>query len=634
MGYVGAQNHFRVGALLYNCVLLTFLLNLTQRNSSIRSYSVFAYVVANEKYFLNSYRKFFSLPPGTKPAPLEQAKLSLSTSAKARSKSKNKSAKVENSNVEGTRDEDQVMADASAGEEQTEKIVEKPPTKKRGRPPSETKPAKRTLIRPDPEEENKAGKENVGGASPEPKKKRGKLVEGKKAEEVPVPPKPETGPAKKKEDEMAVKAESPSEAESDAVKPRRRGKPKKEDEMAVKEEPPSEAESDVVKPKKRGRPKKDTVVSPSPVKAEDKPVKSTEEEKESPKVDVKEKKRSPSPARKPSKPTEEAKKKKVKAEKKENSKSDAKEKKKSPSPARKPSKGAAMKTKKPPTEDREASPNSESEVLSSEDESLKKPAITVAARKSVQAKLISKEHPYPDWPSGDPVPYAAICKSFGLIESTTKRLEKLQHTSLLLRQVLRLSPNELLLVVHLMCNKLAADFEGIELGIGESLLIKAIGESCGRPIDKIKADHNQIGDLGVVAQQSRSNQATLAFSKPKPLTVSGVHDTLLKIATTSGEKAQQKKVDFIKRLLANAAKEGDEAKYIVRALEGKMRLGLADKTIEVSLSQAVVTWEEEQLGKKPTLQQLQEGEEILKGVYRYVFSNCNIYHRLFTHIQP
>lgn len=47
--------------------------------------------------------------------------------------------------------------------------------------------------------------------------------------------------------------------------------------------------------------------------------------------------------------------------------------------------------------------------------------------------------------------------------------------------------------------KLSPDYVGIELGIGESLLIKAIGESTGRSLSLIKADLKKEGDLGLVA---------------------------------------------------------------------------------------------------------------------------------------
>jgi DNA ligase 1 len=47
--------------------------------------------------------------------------------------------------------------------------------------------------------------------------------------------------------------------------------------------------------------------------------------------------------------------------------------------------------------------------------------------------------------------------------------------------------------------QLSPDYVGIELGIGESLLIKAIAESTGRSLAVIKADLKKEGDLGLVA---------------------------------------------------------------------------------------------------------------------------------------
>lgn len=46
---------------------------------------------------------------------------------------------------------------------------------------------------------------------------------------------------------------------------------------------------------------------------------------------------------------------------------------------------------------------------------------------------------------------------------------------------------------------------GIELGIGETLLIKAIAESTGRSNAKIKEDLRKEGDLGKVAMVSRAS---------------------------------------------------------------------------------------------------------------------------------
>ncbi|TVY32749.1 DNA ligase [Lachnellula subtilissima] len=269
------------------------------------------------------------------------------------------------------------------------------------------------------------------------------------------------------------------------------------------------------------------------------------------------------------------------------------------------------------------------EGLEEDDEEDEKPEIAAKAREKVQTTLKSKaKDPYPDWKPGEPVPYAALCTTFSLVEMTSKRLVIQAHCSLFLRQVLRLTPDDLLPTVLLMINKLAADYAGIELGIGESLIKKAIGESTGRSLAVVTQDQKEIGDLGLVAVKSRANQPTMF--KPKPLTIRGVHKALIDIATTSGNGAQGQKVDRIKKLLSAADghttgkiditkdKGGaSEAKFIVRFLEGKLRLGLAERTAIISLAQAMVCHEVEAKGSGniPSTEQLAKGESILKAVY-------------------
>ncbi|KAL8802044.1 MAG: hypothetical protein Q9182_004057 [Xanthomendoza sp. 2 TL-2023] len=270
------------------------------------------------------------------------------------------------------------------------------------------------------------------------------------------------------------------------------------------------------------------------------------------------------------------------------------------------------------------------EEAESDDE--EKPEMAAKAREKVQSTLKSSgKDPYPDWKQGEPVPYAALCTTFSLIEMTTKRLIISSHCSLFLRQVLRLTPQDLLPTVQLMINKLAADYAGIELGIGESLIMKAIGEATGRSLQTIKTDQAETGDLGLVAAKSRSSQPTMF--KPKALTVKGVLDGLMGIATVSGDGSQGRKVAGIKKLLSSAdvalAGKGSkgvditkdkggasETKFIIRFLEGKLRLGLAEKTVLIALAHALVIHETEKRGKAlPCSEQLAKGEAILKTVY-------------------
>ncbi|KAF9438131.1 hypothetical protein BGZ76_009586 [Entomortierella beljakovae] len=217
------------------------------------------------------------------------------------------------------------------------------------------------------------------------------------------------------------------------------------------------------------------------------------------------------------------------------------------------------------------------------------------------------------WKKGEPVPYAALCQTFEQIEDTTKRLQILDFLVKFLISVIKQSPESLLTVIYLSINKLCPEYEGLELGIGESLLMKAIAESTGREMKKIKSDYAEIGDLGVIAMNSRSNQPTMF--KPKALTIPHVFKTLKDIASLSGNSSQKQKVDKIKVLLVSCRNK--EAKYLMRSLEGKLRIGLAERTVVVALAQAIVLSRPDikKLSKEKLQTELEKAASVVKSVY-------------------
>ncbi|CAF4711367.1 unnamed protein product, partial [Rotaria sp. Silwood2] len=63
-----------------------------------------------------------------------------------------------------------------------------------------------------------------------------------------------------------------------------------------------------------------------------------------------------------------------------------------------------------------------------------------------------------------------------------------------------LSSNDLVHCVYLCVNKLSPEYDGIELGIGETIIMKAIADSTGRTVKQLKSDYKSKGDLGLVAE--------------------------------------------------------------------------------------------------------------------------------------
>ena len=180
------------------------------------------------------------------------------------------------------------------------------------------------------------------------------------------------------------------------------------------------------------------------------------------------------------------------------------------------------------------------------------------------------------------MPYLALAKTLELIEETKGRLRTVEILSNLLRSVIVLSPDNLLRTIYLCLNKVAPAFDAVELNIGESILVKAIAQTTGRAVDKIKADAKAMGDLGKVAEASKSNQRTMF--QPKKLTIKGVFEKLRELALMTGNASQNKKVDKIKCMFV-ACRE-TESRFLIRSLGGKLRIGLAEQSVLQAIGQA------------------------------------------------
>jgi len=223
------------------------------------------------------------------------------------------------------------------------------------------------------------------------------------------------------------------------------------------------------------------------------------------------------------------------------------------------------------------------------------------------------------WEKGAAVPFTVLTEAFEDIADTTKRLEIQNILTATFRAIMRASPSELLATVYLCTNRVSPAHEGLELGLGDSTLIKALAQATGRKESAIKENLEEVGDLGIVAAQSRGRQKQMF--KPKPLTVGGVLKTFREIAESEGAKSQDRKIKLIIKLLAAASE--NEAGYLMRALQGKLRIGLAEQTVLIALAHAkYYEGSTEEDGDEEGAKEARErAVEIVKSVY----SECPSY---------
>jgi DNA ligase-1 len=191
--------------------------------------------------------------------------------------------------------------------------------------------------------------------------------------------------------------------------------------------------------------------------------------------------------------------------------------------------------------------------------------------------------------------FSNISDAFQKMEVTRKRLEL---TNILV-QLLKEIPEDIISkAIYLIQGKLRPNFEGVELGIAEKLVMKAMSKSSGIPLRKIEDDYNKGGDLGQTAENILQQKIQTTFTS-ETITLEKVYETLLKIANLEGKGSQEMKIRYVSSLLNDATPQ--EAKFILKILLGTLRLGIAENTVMDALAIAFT-------GKK-------ENREVIENAY-------------------
>lgn len=180
--------------------------------------------------------------------------------------------------------------------------------------------------------------------------------------------------------------------------------------------------------------------------------------------------------------------------------------------------------------------------------------------------------------------YSLLSYTFSLINSTQSRIKIIDILVNLLRLIIEGDPKSLIPAVWLATNSIAPPHVPLELGIGGSSLSKALKNAYGLADASLKALYTKYGDAGDVAFEAKKRQ-TFTLRKPKPLSIRGVFETLIKIAETKGTGSQEMKQRLIEKLLQDT-RSTEESRYIVRTLVQHLRIGAVKATMLTALARA------------------------------------------------
>lgn len=171
--------------------------------------------------------------------------------------------------------------------------------------------------------------------------------------------------------------------------------------------------------------------------------------------------------------------------------------------------------------------------------------------------------------------FSELVVYFERLEATTKRLEMFDILAGLFKHS---GPKDIDKIIYMSQGQLLPAFHGLETGMSEKLLIRALSQTTGKDSGDITEEFKKSGDLGLTAEQ-------IIKKKGDGLSVSDVYNELLKLPHITGEGSVEKKISILSNLFSASSKT--EAKYIARFVIGRLRLGVGDQTVLEALALSI-----------------------------------------------
>jgi len=157
------------------------------------------------------------------------------------------------------------------------------------------------------------------------------------------------------------------------------------------------------------------------------------------------------------------------------------------------------------------------------------------------------------------------------IADTSKKLEK---TAIVAEYLRSLEPEDAARAALFLSGRPFPAYEEATLGVGGSLLWRAVSELSGKSDSQLRDLYRAHGDLGAVAGAALPERSS-------ELTLSNLEEEFHTLSSTRGPVS---KLAIILRFLGQASPS--EAKYIIKIITGDLRIGLKESLVEEAIAKA------------------------------------------------
>ncbi|MBV9176298.1 MAG: ATP-dependent DNA ligase [Nitrososphaeraceae archaeon] len=122
------------------------------------------------------------------------------------------------------------------------------------------------------------------------------------------------------------------------------------------------------------------------------------------------------------------------------------------------------------------------------------------------------------------------------------------------------------------------------MNIGFNTIIRVLSEIATLDPNQIQRIYLKHGDMGALSEYAVSKKNMVSLFQQQALTLLSIYDRLKEIADTIGSGSNKDKKNILKGLLINSSPL--EAKYLIKIINGEMRIGLTEGLVEIAVSKA------------------------------------------------